>query len=182
MQRESPAIAGLMVLFAVVWAQSQGILALVLHTRDWPRNLVFFLRVLLKCSCIMYCSSSLFAVGFVSLLLFSAASALSCLAHHSLGEALHSCFGRVGAAVYWTPDSQGWWILLYLYSHEVGACFMLRVSKKPIIHNPENQQTNQAVAMNGVGGRDKQPSLQHLKMSCFFWTAVFLVTVEVTVL
>ena len=27
----------------------------------------------------------------------------------------------------------------------------VRVSKKPIIHNPENQQINQAVAMNEVG-------------------------------
>ena len=58
----------------------------------------------------------------------------------------------------------------------------VRVSKKPIIHNPENQQINQAVAMNEVGERDKQPLLQPLKMSCFFSTAVFLGMVEVTVL
>lgn len=57
---------------------------------------------------------------------------------------------------------------------ESGCLLHVRVSKKPILHNPENRQINQAAAMNGVGGRDKQPSVHRLIASFssqgrYFW-------------
>ena len=60
---------------------------------------------------------------------------------------------------------------------------MLRVSEKPIIHNPENQQINQAAAVNGIEGeRGKQHSLQYLKMTAERKYDTLLGTDEVTVL
>lgn len=80
-----------------------------------------------KCSSITYCSSSLFAVRFVSPTLFSAASALSCLACHSGWSVALVLWKKEWVLQFtgWTPASQGWWILLYLYSHKATTHFVL---------------------------------------------------------
>lgn len=62
--------------------------------------------------------------------------------------------------------SAGWWILLDLSSLKAPSGFLSGYLRNPITHPPDNLQINQAVEMNEVGGRDKQPSLQHSKLPC----------------
>lgn len=148
-ERERPAVAGLLVLLAVAWAQSQGILAPELQTGDWPHNICCFLRVILKCSCVRYC-----LLWVWSLLVFSSASALPCFAHYSVSIALMLW---KKAQVLQLTASQG---LLLLNADGSGCictsikCLLYaRVSKKPVVHNPESQQINEAAATKWVRGR-----------------------------
>lgn len=129
-------------LFTEVWAQSQGILALsytrlAIYTLVLPQG---FAEVQLRDElqqplCCGLCHS---------LLSFSTASALSCLAHHSLGEVMFSCFGRRSGCCRLLS------VLLLLQGGgsccicpHISACWLpVRVSKKPITHTPDNQQIN----------------------------------------
>lgn len=52
------------VFFAVVWVL--GYVSSDVHPGDWTSSLFSFLRVLLKCNCLMYRSSSVFFVDVVS--------------------------------------------------------------------------------------------------------------------
>lgn len=96
------------------------------------------------------------------------ASARFCPARASLGEVLHLCFGRksercgslcsfsglTDPAVPALPQSDCW--------------LRVRVSKKPIIHNPDNPQINQAAVMRWQGGKAphcKSPCKPHANLT-----------------
>lgn len=98
-------------LFTEMWAQSQGILALS-YSRLAVYPLVLpqgFAEVQVhdKLQRPLCCGL------FLSLLSFSTASALSCLAHHSLGLWEKEWVLQVTECA---AASAGWWILLYLSS------------------------------------------------------------------
>lgn len=94
-----------MLLFAVVRAQSQGILPLKLRTGGWPRNLLFFLWVLLKVQLhnVLQQQPVCCAVCLAHVIFRSLCSFLPCM---SLW--VERCTGaleeRVGAAVHWVDS------------------------------------------------------------------------------